>query len=247
MKKCGCILVALICIVISGCGITKANSIYIYRITGDDIVSSFYLTKTEYYSDKVVIYFDGTIQNLDSYSFSDGIVVKNKSLLAETDNPEEFNSFYMSREDESYSFRYLDTDQYACLYSVMDSEGGMHYSGSVDRYYTDEEKNKQNEQALKREQEQIELYERLVGTWTSEDGYYFRIYMEDNYTVEYSLADRTGTESAVVFINHLYAKENNIGISYIDGPFDVLFPIVLSEDGNSFEFEEKVFTRDKIN
>ena len=164
------------------------------------------VVKTEYYSDKVVIYFDGTIQNL-----------------------------------ESYSFRYLDTDQYACLYSVMDSEGGMHYSGIVDRYYTDEEKNKQNEQALKREQEQIELYERLEGTWTSEDGYYFRIYMEDNYAVEYSLADRTGTESAVVFKNHLYAKENNIGISYIDGPFEAMFPIVLSEDGNSFEFEEKVF------
>lgn len=66
---------------------------YIYRITGDDIVSSFYLTKAEYYSDKVVIHFDGTIQSLDSYSFSDGIVVKNKSLLVETDNPEELKKY----------------------------------------------------------------------------------------------------------------------------------------------------------
>ena len=45
--------------------------------------------------------------------------------------------------------------------------------------------------------------------------------------MEYSLADRTGTESAVVFINHLYAKENNIGISYIDGPFEAVFDTIM--------------------
>lgn len=254
-KKHFYILLVLTLLLVSGCAETEPDDaysdrtaeepedVYNYRTTGDDIVPSFYLVKTEYYSDEVVIYYDGTVDISENYSFSNDLEAKGNTLTLKTDNPSEFNSFDMSCGDFSYSFRYLDSDQYACIYTVMDSEGGLDYSGSVDRYYTEEEKNEQNERAHEREEQQKELFERLEGTWTSGDGDYFRIYSEDNYAVEYSLSDRNGMESPVYFDEYLFANENRISISYIDGSCEAMFSIILAEDGSSFEYDGEIFVR----
>ncbi|MCQ2522669.1 MAG: hypothetical protein MJ105_09880 [Lachnospiraceae bacterium] len=244
MKKKYCCLLVLLLILITGCSASKATAVYEYRTTGDDIVPSVYLVKTEYYPDKVVIYWDGTVSSLEEYHISEEFELQDKKMILKTDQPLEFNSFSMGGEDFSYFFRYLDSEQYACLYSDMDSEGGMHYSGSIDRYYTDEEKEKQSEQSRKREEEQKELFEKLEGTWVCDDGDYLRIYKDEDYAVEYSVNDTQGNETSVYFKDHLYAKENNIGISYIDGPFEAMFAIVLAEDGNSFEYSDKIFVRE---
>lgn len=144
------LILTIILLFVTGCALSGVSKVYKYRTTGDDIVEDFYLEKTEYYSDKVVIYWNGTINNIDKYSFSDAFEIKGNTLVLKTDKPEDFTSFYMSYADFDYKFRYLDSDQYACICTVMDSEGGLHYSGSIDRYYTEEEKEKQKEQAQER-------------------------------------------------------------------------------------------------
>lgn len=234
-------ILTIVLLFVTGCALSGVSKIYKYRTTGDDIVEDFYLEKTEYYSDKVVVYWNGTINNIDKYSFSDAFEIKGNTLVLKTDTPEDFTSFYMSYTDFDYKFRYLDSDQYACICTVMDSEGGLHYSGSVDRYYTEEEKARQKEQAQEREREQEELYEKLEGTWNSEDGEYFRIYKDDDYAIQYFVDGKEGTEKPVFFQDYLYANDDNIAISYIDGPFDARFEIVLSEDGQTFEYDGKVF------
>ena len=239
-----CVLV-LVMILVSGCSSSStATSVYTYRTTGDDIVPSLYLVKTEYYPDEVVIYWDGTLSSLEDWNFSDDLIVNDKKLILKTEEPSAFNSFSMRHDDFSYSFRYLDSDQYACIYTVMDSEGGLHDSGSIDRYYTEEEIAKQNEYALMREQEQKEIFGKLEGLWVCEDGDYIRVYKDEQYALEFLINGKQETVSTVYFTDNFHAKENNIGISYIDGPFEVMMDIVLSEDGSSFEYRDKVFVHE---
>lgn len=240
-------LLSICLLFILGCSSRPVNE-YVYRTEGEDIVDSFYIEKTQYYTDKVVIYWNGTI-NINDYEFSDDFELKRNTLVLKTDNPKEFNSFYMSFDDISYSFRYLNSDQYACLYTVMDSEGGIHESGSIDRYYTEEEINKKNEYVQKRKEEQEELFRRLEGTWSTSDGEFFTIYKDDDYSVDYSLEDREGSEDQISFTDHVYAKENYIAICYIDGPFQAGFTFILSDDGESFEleYEDKIFYREGAN
>ncbi|MGN0396011.1 MAG: hypothetical protein ACI4EF_11660 [Coprococcus sp.] len=235
------LILTIVLLFVTGCALSGVSKVYKYRTTGDDIVEDFYLEKTEYYSDKVVIYWNGTINNIDKYSFSDAFEIKGNTLVLKTDKPEDFTSFYMFYADFDYKFRYLDSDQYACICTVMDSEGGLHYSGSIDHYYTEEEKGKQKEQAQERENEQKELFEKLEGTWNSDDGEYFIVYKDDDYSIQYYVDEREGTETPIFFQDYLYVNENRIAISYIDGPFDACFEIILSEDGQSFEYNSKVF------
>jgi len=238
-----CVLV-LIMIFVTGCSATKATSVYEYRTTGDDIVPSLYLVKTEYYSDKVVIYWDGTISSLEDWSFSDDFIVKGKKLILKTDEPSAFNSFSVGLEDFTYSFRYLDSEQYACLYTVMGSEGDLDYSGSIDRYYTVEEIERQNEHLRKHKEEQRKLFEIFEGLWVCEDGDYIRVYEDESYVLEYSVYDEQGKESQVYFKGNIYAKENNIGVFYNDGLWEQGFSGVLSEDGRSFEYNDKIFVHE---
>jgi len=238
-----CVLL-LILIFITGCSASKATSVYEYRTTGDDIVPSLYLVKTEYYSNKVVIYWDGTVSSLEDWSFSDDFIVNGKKLILKAGEPSAFNSFSVSLDDFSYSFRYLDSEQYACLYTVMDSEGGLNFEGSIDRYYTDEEIESQNEHARKREEEQKEIFGKLEGLWVCEDGDYIHVYEEKGYVLEYSVNDEQGKESQVYFQDNIYAKENNMGVFYNDGLWEQGFAVVLSEDGSSFEYLDKIFVRE---
>jgi len=238
-----CVLV-LILIFVTGCSASKATSVYEYRTSGDDIVPSLYLVKTEYYSDKVVIFWDGTVSSLEDWRFSDDFIVKGKKLILKTEEPSAFNSFSVSLEDFSYSFRYLDSEQYACLYTVMDSEGGLDFGGSIDRYYTDEEIERQKEQVRKREEEEKEIFGKLEGLWVCEDGDYIRVYEDESYTLEYSVNDEQGKESSIYFKGNIYAKENNMGVFYNDGLFEVGFTVVLSEDGSSFEYLDKIFVHE---
>lgn len=243
-KKCIYYFMILIFAFVTGCSASKATSVYEYRTTGEDIVPSLYLVKTEYYSDEVVIYWDGTLSSLEDWNFSDDFIVDGNKLTLKTENPKAFNSFSVRCEDFSYSFRYLDSEQYACLYTVMDSEGGLNFSGSIDRYYTDEEIEKQNENIRKREEEEKEVFAKLEGLWVCEDGDYIRVYEDESYAIEYSVNGKQGKESSVLLIDNLYAKENNIGISYIDGPFDMMIDIILSDDGSSFEYCDKIFVHE---
>jgi len=243
-KKISFCTLVLLLIFVTGCSASKAASVYEYRTTGNDIEPSLYLVKTEYYSDEVVIYWDGTVSSLENWRFSDDFIVDGKKLILKTEDPSAFNSFSVRLEDFSYSFRYLDSEQYACLYTIMDSEGGLHYSGSIDRYYTDEEIARQNEHAHKQEEKQKDIFGKLEGLWVCEDGDYIRVYEDESYVLEFSVNGEQGKESQVYFQDNLYAKKNNMGIFYNDGLFEVGFDVVLAEDGSSFEYRDKIFVRE---
>lgn len=263
MKKFITVFLFVMTCFIMGCSKEKSLQTFSYRTSGEDIVKSFYLVNAEYYEDKVVIQWDGTIKSVEDYHFSEDsdsakVKVKGHTITFYLDKPKEFDAFSMwpdnDYEDRIYRFRYLDTDQYACLYTSMDSEGGTHESGSVDRYYTEEEKASYSQSAKEAAQEQLELFEMLEGKWVCEDGDYFLIYAKDldaegnyakyTYHVEYSLGEESGIKNGIWFESQWYAREGIIGIAYDDGPYETAFMVTLSENQNSFVYEDKIFNRE---
>lgn len=89
------LILTIVLLFVTGCALSGVSKVYKYRTTGDDIVEDFYLEKTEYYSDKVVIYWNGTINNIDKYSFSDAFEIKamKKILNMRTGIASKFNRF----------------------------------------------------------------------------------------------------------------------------------------------------------
>lgn len=243
-KICYGILFMVMCF-ITGC--TKPTT-YTYRTTGKDIVPSFYLEKTEYYPDKIVIYFGGEISDATEFDFSAPFEVEGNKLILKTDSAEAITSFEMHAKDWSnttYRFRYLDSEQYACIYTIMDSEGGLHDSGSIDRFYTNEEKRAQEERIEKRKNEQRDIFTRVEGNWVSDEGYYMNIYEkeEDVFCVEFYLEDREDTAINVGFWEYSKAGKKGFDINYIDGPFDACISTVLAEDEKSLEYNGITFIK----
>lgn len=246
-KICYGVLFMMLCF-ITGCA---KPTTYTYRTTGKDIVKSLYLEKTEYYPDKIVIYLGGENVDASSFDYSVPFEVKGNKLILKSDSAGAITSFEMNANDmtqTSYRFRYLDTNQYACICTIMDSEGGLHDSGSIDRFYTYEEKAAQKERVEKLKNEQRELFTKYEGTWTSEEGYYLKIYenedVEDNYCVELYLEDREDIATYVGFYEYSKGDKKGLDIGYIDGPFDACIPLDISEDGNSLIYNGITFTKE---
>lgn len=248
MKTLKLLMIAIIgCLILSGCGKQDANRVFVYNTDSDDYFKEFYIEKTEYYDDKVVIYYNSTFKNMDWIQLKTGWEFSEDVIVYKTDNPDVINSFAFSipGNDADYFFRYLDSEAYACISQQMDSEGGMHISGNTDRYYTDEEKEKQQEHAEQYANNLEEQFLRFEGKWISDDGDYFEFFRDnDNHAVSYRFEGENGTESPVFISDYLYATKNCIKVSYIDGPFENMFEFDLSEDEQSFDYYEKTFYKE---
>lgn len=241
---------------LAGCSMEKADAVYRYdeSLCGE-LFPEFYLVKTEYYSDRVVIYWNGngSIMDLSAYDFDFGadltvdskiiMTVDLKTITITGVVPSEITSFSCSDPygDINYSFRYLDSAQYAAICTVMDSEGGVETRGDLLRYYTEEEKRAREEQAKERQEQEERQYLLFAGTWMADDGDYIRFYKEDQYALEYAVAGEKWIQSPIFFQDHYCAKEDQYFISYIDGPLTNGFAVSMSEDSGSFTYRNKRF------
>ncbi len=98
---------------------------------------------------------------------------------------------------------------------------------------------------LSYEEQQQQLFTRLSGVWTSENGDYFKIYQEERYVLEYSIGEDKGTETPIYFRDGIRAIVNNISIYYAaGGDAETGFTVLLAEDGQSFTYEDAVFCRE---
>lgn len=251
MKSAKLLMIAsalLIIALMPGCALEKPDRVYTYDTKSGDRFEEFYIEKTEYYSDKAVICWKGTIDAPDDIEPEAGWKISGHKAVYETDKPTEMTAFSFSDKqgDITYYFRYLDSDSYACIRQVMDSEGGILTEGDTDRYYTEEEKRKKREAAEQFENGLEEQFLRFEGKWTGDDGDYFTFFREDGaYAVSYSFDGESGTETPIFISDYLYAVKNCIQVSYIDGPLANYFELELSEDEQSFTYKGKDFFREQ--
>lgn len=98
------------------------------------------------------------------------------------------------------------------------------------------------ENKLSYEEEQRELFIKLNGLWTGDNGDYFNIYEGDNYILEYSVGGNSGEKTPVYFQDGVRAEANRMSITYRGkGDCTEGFEITLAEDGLSFEYGDYVF------
>ena len=221
-------------------------SVFSYdQMDSEEKGKEFYIERTEYYSDKVIVYWNGAMKSLEDACLEEAWEADGHTILIRAEHPEEITGFSFTDAygEMRYEFRYLNSAAYAYLKCTMDSEGGIHYEGNLDRYYTAEEKEARAEAERRRQEQQDALYERLAGTWVSEKGGYFTISREDGVNVEYCLDGRKESIRGVIPEDFYCAIENNIHLSYFDGPFTAGLLVLLAEDGKSFEYEGEQFFR----
>lgn len=168
---------------------------YRYENTGiDDGITTFYIVKTEYYRDKVVLTWDGELEDLEYCQFEDNldVTIDGHKIIINSDNPYNITSFSMRLSDYLFEFRYLNTSSYAEILTVYDTAGGEHVTGDINRFYTQEEKAEQRKIARsirdKKEREQ-KLFDSFFGTWKSDDGEVVKFFIDENGTRRVTVAD----------------------------------------------------------
>lgn len=257
MKKKFLVFLAVIINVLflAGCG--KAAT-YTYNVKDIKHYDNLYVTKTTYYKDRVEIKFKG-VSSLDGYSFYTGDdpysekETKYNTLIIYSDNPSKINSVQVRDSWIEVYFRYLDSDEYATIWSFWaDDIGWMDEEGDKEKYYTLEEQRNQAitayqiaERAKLAEQVSKEILEIIKGKWVSEDGSYFDITEGDfGRCLLYYDSKEGFIEHPDISFSWIDEDENKIQMSggsmYGWGAY-YTYDIELSEDGKSFDYWDKTF------
>ena len=217
--------------------IDYSKKTYNYRETGkDDGITTFYLVKSEYYRDKLVLTWDGEWEDLEYCQFDDNldVTVDGHKIIIKADNPYNITSFTMRKSDCLFEFRYLNGRSYAEILTVYDTAGGEHVIGNTNRFYTQEEKDEQREMALsikdKKEREQ-KLFDTLLGTWKSDDGEVVEFFIDEDGIRRVTITD--------VMVEQRYDSISESGFSgydydvYLDaGTCGMTFRFEINIDGN---------------
>ena len=142
----------LLTLLMTGCLGVKdqltAETVYTYEtMQSEDKSKEFYIEQTAYYQDRVVITWGGTIDLSKFARMEPACELDGNTIVIFSDDPETVTTFTVmdKYEETQYHFRYLNSEAYAYLKRTMDSEGGIHFDGNPDRYYTAEEKAAQEE------------------------------------------------------------------------------------------------------
>ena len=236
----------------------KGKTTYKYNLDKINHCKEIYITKTEYYKNKVKIYFNCSIENINIYCPDDTSLDVKKSIrniTIYTDNPEKITSINADTDWMETSFRYLDTDEYAMIWHYWaDDLGWTEYKGNTSKFYTEEEKRKQQEELEKKElerklrkNESKLISGSVIGTWISQSGDYFEIseYKENSYILKYYLA-AAGIFDSDQFVDFKWIDEDNRAIAIYHNSTDffdesVYYEIVLSEDDKSFSYNNDIF------
>lgn len=239
----------------AGCG-NKGNT-YTYNLDEIKHNEFFYVKKTVYYEDRVEITFNTSPDDCYIYSPDDSQAqkeVKGKKLIIYSDNPEAITSLVGNNSVVDFKFRYLNSDKYATLWAYWaDDLGWTDYEGDKEKYYTLEEQRQQAITAYRieenRKQAQAEsdelYYSILKGKWVSEDGDYFDI-TENDYNkclLYYDAGRDMYTECPGISFSQSWNDENMVEAFYAQDGWGAFyeFDLLLSEDKNTFEYEEKTF------
>lgn len=255
------ILLGIICFNVIN---NKGKVTYTYNNSNIIHYEKLYIAKTEYYKNKVKIYFKGNEhlypENLSTQDDANAIFVKTgNTITIYSDNPSDITSLEVS--DGEYFeilFRYLNTNEYATMWRFWGTDiGWMSYYGDSSKYYTEEEKSKQRKETEKRqeqrEQEQAvteEIFQIVEGKWICSDGDYFDVYKNDrdvicmNVNVHMNANDYDNEDWQAIDFRWV-DKDNKTAYLFHD-PYDFFdlgcgYEIVLSENNDSFECNGKEY------
>ena len=242
--------------IITGCSDKSVNT-HNYDLTKISYWDSMYITQTTYYDDRVEIEVDGQFTEKD-FEFGSPDVSnskkdkKNNTLIIYSDNPENITSLIISNSWYEVDFRYLNTDEYACIWQTWADDLGWEYFGDGDKYYNEEEKKQQREAEEQRriqqeqaQKEDAELFAVFKGKWTSDDGDYFDIYdAGSGHGVKYYQNESQRTEEYYDFKFSKHNQEDRYSMTYSENGFGVNINYEIEYSGeDTFIYDGKTFKR----
>lgn len=219
------------------------------------------IEKSEAYIDKLVVTFAedsiSGVKKAECYG-SDFAVIeeepefsfKNDVLTIETDNADMISGMKVWDSDRDLYFyvRYMDSDSYAMLvYSWADDVGYM-VNGDEDAYYTQEEKEKQNELAEIQAEAEASAFNSILGEWMNKNET-VRILID--YNEEYErcfsvckLENGEWIEYDSMLIGEI-SQHGNDTMALYDNPSFGRQVIVELEDDNTmkFDYSEELYYR----
>lgn len=145
----GCLVLG-VAIIVTLLGINKINrNVLIYKYDNSKSGVGITIDRSEYSDDKLVIYgsgfdaymevsacYDNRLNSIDeTYDYN----VSNKKITISIENAKRISGIYMQAGDLEYRIRYLDTNQYAMIWSEFVCDVGYEEKGNIEAYYTRQE------------------------------------------------------------------------------------------------------------
>lgn len=158
--------VLLCALLIAGCTGKSAGK-YTYKLNNIQYWESLYVSQTTYYDDRVEIKLDGENSksdfSFDSPDKKDAVTDrKNDTLVIYSDNPTDITSLSIHSSWYEAEFRYLNTDEYACIWRFWaDDLGWVEYSGEDFFVYQEKTFTRFDEEAEKQKNRTREYFENL--------------------------------------------------------------------------------------
>ncbi len=182
IRQIKCILVVILNIVcLTSCG--KGSDKLVYKYDNPKVCDGFDITKSVYEDDTLKVYFqcdrlneDCTIacyndsfEQIDEaeyeYQFKNGV------LVIEGECAGEISGLTISEKyDRYYNLRYLNSEQFACLYYCFADDLGYEEYGDREAYYTSEELERFEHNREETEQRMAEAFSMIEGNWGTKDG-----------------------------------------------------------------------------
>ena len=219
------------------------------------------IEKSEAYIDKLVVTFAedsiSGVKKAECYS-SDFTVIeeepefsfKNDVLTIETDNADMISGMKVWDSDRDLYFyvRYMDSDSYAMLvYSWADDVGYM-VNGDEDAYYTQEEKEKQNELAEIQAEAEASAFNSILGEWMNKNET-VRILIDYNEENERcfsvcKLENGEWVEYDTMLIGEISPHGNDAMALYDNSSFGRQVIVELEDDNTmKFDYSEELYYR----
>lgn len=173
-----CILTVLLLCLLTACA---EGHVKTYRYSKQDDILDDYLIKSEFYEDKLVVYFSedalSEVEMVDCFDTDDEWIEDGAEFEFEDDvltiyseNATKITAIDVYEHSERYfSIRYLDSKQYAMLLYTWVSEMGMEPTGDMDAYLTQEEKDRIADNNTKLAAAYAEKFAIVAGVWEDEE------------------------------------------------------------------------------
>lgn len=173
-----CILAVLAVCLLTACAEEHVKT---YRYSKQDDILEDYLIKSEFYEDKLVVYFSedalSEVEMVDCFDTDDEWIEDGAEFEFEDDvltiyseNATKITAIDVYEHSERYfSIRYLDSKQYAMLLYTWVSEMGMEPTGDMDAYLTQEEKDRIADNNTKLAAAYAEKFAIVAGVWEDEE------------------------------------------------------------------------------
>lgn len=172
-----CCTFLAIAIIVATC--IMYRNVIVYKYNNNEVKAGITIEKSEYYNDKLVIYGNGFDRSMEVSGCYDDMLkpiddnfsydISTKKIIISIEAARRISGVYIKSGDVEYKIRYLDSDQYAMIWSEFVCDIGIVENGNIDAYYTSQELESMKAVQIAEDIKLSNNFSPLEGNWESEN------------------------------------------------------------------------------